>query len=161
MESHMAARGGRCVPCILRVSGLIDLPYSQLRGSQQFGSMHAGARGPSSRICLQSRKSICFPYMVDDARLPLDLGRKSLIFTGKSMALQEVTSAFLKRLQSSPTPLQRAWSLQCRHYATAESAFVSEEMERSAFQNKTGKVPKEWDPAGRARRRNRQLPPSR
>ena len=85
-----------------------------------------------------------------------------------SMALQEVTNAFLRRMQTSRNPLNRVWTLQCRRYATGEAATEApteiEELEHSSFQDSTP-LPQEraskFDPAARARKRSAQLPPSR
>ena len=77
------------------------------------------------------------------------------------MALQEVTNAFLKRFQTSPQPLNRAWSLQCRHYASAKPAVDIGDLENSEFLEDIEPSQKTFDPAGKARRRNKQLPPSR
>ena len=82
------------------------------------------------------------------------------------MALQEVTRSFLRRVRTAQQPIQQVWGAQCRQYATAESVKKSKEvngleMERSDFQSASGPSGKAFDPVGRARRRNRQLPPSR
>jgi hypothetical protein len=85
-----------------------------------------------------------------------------------SMALQEVTRAFLRRMQTSRAPLNRVWTLQCRRYATGEAAAESpieiEELEPSSFQDDTTLAPErviKFDPAARARKRSKELPPSR
>jgi hypothetical protein len=85
-----------------------------------------------------------------------------------SMALQEVTTAFLRRMQTSRAPLNRVWALQCRRYATGEVAAAApveiEELEPSSFQDDTTLAPERaarFDPAARARKRSKELPPSR
>jgi large subunit ribosomal protein L5 len=82
------------------------------------------------------------------------------------MALQEVTYAFLKRIQTSRTPLNHVWTLQCRRYATGEAAAAIEEieeLEHSSFDNapQPSERTSQFDPAAQARKRSKQLPPSR
>ena len=79
------------------------------------------------------------------------------------MALQDVTKAFLKRLQNSRAPLNRAWSLQCRRYASGEAAAAPEisELEESDFLKDTAITEEKFDPVEKARKRKKQLPPSR
>ncbi|KAK4569936.1 54S ribosomal protein L7, mitochondrial [Recurvomyces mirabilis] len=81
------------------------------------------------------------------------------------MALQEVTSAFLKRFSARPSPLQHVWAAQCRHASTnVETGQETQGMETSDFsegQNGGGKDVGRFDPAGVARKRGRKLPPSR
>ena len=82
--------------------------------------------------------------------------------TSTAMALQEVTAAFLRRCQASPRPLHSAWRLQCRQYATADSR--SEEpsdLESTKFLGAAAPSTRPFDPVAKAKRRNRQLPPSR
>ena len=77
------------------------------------------------------------------------------------MALQEVTNAVLKRFQTSRAPLNRVWSLQCRRYASGEAIAEVHELEESSFLNETSISDKKFDPVEKARKRQKQLPPSR
>ena len=78
-----------------------------------------------------------------------------------SMALQEVTNALLKRLQTTNRPLNRVWNLQCRHYATGDVAPEIEGLERSSFLKDTKVSERDFNPVEKARKRQKQLPPSR
>ncbi|KAK4501925.1 hypothetical protein PRZ48_007735 [Zasmidium cellare] len=82
------------------------------------------------------------------------------------MALQEVTSAFIKRMQSTQTPLKQAWKLQClRTYATDPMQKELGELEESVHQatptDAAGKRLSQYDPTQNAKQRKEQLPPSR
>ncbi|KAK4543103.1 hypothetical protein LTR36_005880 [Oleoguttula mirabilis] len=92
------------------------------------------------------------------------------------MALQEVTTAFLKRFRACNGPLYQASKLQCRQYATAgdgqetnelqlsSSGQGMRELEESSFLGGDGTsdtAVQKFDPARTARTRNRRLPPSR
>ena len=85
------------------------------------------------------------------------------------MALQEVTNAFLKRMQTSQAPFNRVWMLQCRRYATGEATAQAapeiEDLETSSFQDDAQHGSSDrvaaFDPAGQAKKRSKQLPPSR
>lgn len=84
------------------------------------------------------------------------------------MALSEVTNALLRRMRTSTTPLNRVWTLQCRRYATGEATAEASpelaDLEPSSFHDFT-EVSSErlanFDPAAQAKKRNKQLPPSR
>lgn len=91
------------------------------------------------------------------------------------MALQEVTNAFIRRLRLSERPLNDAWKLQCRQFASAPlrkreelAADVQKEtaeLEESDFvttpQGAAEERLSQYDPLGNARKRKRELPRSR
>lgn len=82
------------------------------------------------------------------------------------MALQEVTNAFIRRMQSSRTPLQSTWKLHClRTYATDSVQKELGELEETAHQatpsDAAGKRLSQYDPAKNAKQRKEQLPSSR
>jgi hypothetical protein len=91
------------------------------------------------------------------------------------MALHEVTNAFIRRLRLTERPLSSAWTQQCRNYATPRGKVreMSDE-EKTRFTQETQDLEQastetvnpeqrlgEYDPVGNARKRKRQLPPSR
>ncbi|KAI7008028.1 hypothetical protein KC366_g17836, partial [Hortaea werneckii] len=75
------------------------------------------------------------------------------------MALQEVTSAFLRRFRPSPATSCPAWNQQCRRYAT-EITQETSDLEQTEFVDGSSSK-RAFDPAATARRRNRRLPSSR
>ncbi|SMY27123.1 unnamed protein product [Zymoseptoria tritici ST99CH_1A5] len=82
------------------------------------------------------------------------------------MALQEVTQSFIRRLRLSERPLNQVWTQQCRRYASAPARDDTQQLENSSFvatpeqDALTGHV-NEYSPAENARKRKKQLPPSR
>lgn len=82
------------------------------------------------------------------------------------MALQEVTNALIRRLRLSEQPLNKVWTQQCRRYASSDAnSQETAQLETSSFEtistdsgdSRAG----QFDPAGNARKRQRQLPKSR
>ena len=123
----------------------------------------------TSVFCRRKRSRVSLGHTRFFASCPRMIDFVSTITSSaSSMALQEVTNAFLKRMQTSRTPLNRVWTLQCRRYATGEAAAAVEEiedLEHSSFDNATQPQTSErlsaFDPAAQARKRSKQLPPSR
>lgn len=76
------------------------------------------------------------------------------------MALQEVTNSFLRRLRTTQAPAHRSWTTQCRRYAS-EGFGGGDEMEETSFQSSAGPSQRHYDPVALAKKRNKQLPPSR
>lgn len=81
------------------------------------------------------------------------------------MALQEVTNAVIRRLRLTEQPMSKVWSQQCRRYASSPSDALTKEtaqLETSSFAaNLPDASQYEYDPAGNARKRQKQLPRSR
>ncbi|CAK3941381.1 54S ribosomal L7, mitochondrial [Lecanosticta acicola] len=80
------------------------------------------------------------------------------------MALQEVTSAFIRRLRSSPRPACPAWTPSCRPYASAVEP-ETHELEVSSHESTAAEAALEkvsqYDPSKHPSRRSKNLPPSR
>lgn len=84
------------------------------------------------------------------------------------MALQEVTNAVIRRLRLSEQPLNKVWTQQCRRYASSDASTKETEtaqLETSSFETISTDAAEsrvgQFDPAGNARKRQRQLPKSR
>ncbi|KAK3686301.1 54S ribosomal protein L7, mitochondrial [Vermiconidia calcicola] len=77
------------------------------------------------------------------------------------MALQEVTQSFLRRFRPSHASLNRAWTTQCRHYASAEPSQEMQDLEQSEFLENENVSDKPFDPIAKASKRQRRLPSSR
>jgi len=79
------------------------------------------------------------------------------------MALQEVTTAFLRRFRGPRGPLYQAYRLQCRQYATEPPAGEALDLEHSAFlePDSDGVAEAKGYDAARQAKRRRRLPPSR
>lgn len=86
------------------------------------------------------------------------------------MALQEVTSAFLRRLRLSERPIRLSTNTQCRRYASNEvqksqgTTSLDQNLEETSFTGASSSSPSDvsaFDPARRARERTTRLPASR
>lgn len=83
------------------------------------------------------------------------------------MALQEVTTSFLRRFRPTASSSCHAWSQQCRRYASSDGTSQGSELEQTPFvqgndsASASEKALKAFNPAATARKRNRRLPPGR
>lgn len=88
-----------------------------------------------------------------------------------TMALQEVTTSFLRRLRLAEKPLHSVWTSQCQRYASSDATTTTttgqevSELEATEFHatpsDAAEKRLSEYSPLERSRRRRAQLPASR
>lgn len=91
-----------------------------------------------------------------------------------TMALQEVTTSFLRRLRLAEKPLHSVWTAQCQRYASSDATTTTtttttgqevSELEATEFHatpsDAAEKRLSEYSPLERSRRRRAQLPASR
>ena len=84
-----------------------------------------------------------------------------------SMALQEASKSFIRRLQWPKAPQYQNWTRLCRRFASIQtSSQETQDLEETTFQDSPSSSPQDalsevYNPVENARKRKRELPASR